>query len=122
MDVADGSRRLRSVHREVHRLDAKGRRRFTCRGVVFAASALGTMDLLFRLKQRGSLPAISDQLGKRVRTNAESLIGVRVPRSREDLSKGIAIGSGSLPRPAHAHRGYALPRRGRTRWACWRPC
>ena len=72
----------------------KDRRRFTCRGVVFAASALGTMDLLFRLKQKGSLPAISDQLGNRVRTNAESLIGVRVPRSREDLSKGIAIGSG----------------------------
>ena len=68
--------------------------RFTCRAVVFAASALGTMDLLFRLKQKGSLPAISDQLGNRVRTNAESLIGVRVPRSLEDLSKGIAIGSG----------------------------
>ncbi len=69
-------------------------RRFTCRGVVFAASALGSMDLLFRLKQKGSLPAVSDQLGNRVRTNAESLIGVRVPRSREDLSKGVAIGSG----------------------------
>ena len=69
-------------------------RRFTCRGVVFAASALGTMDLLFRLKQKGSLPAISDRLGQRVRTNAESLIGVRVPRSPDDLSKGIAIGSG----------------------------
>lgn len=69
-------------------------RRFTCKGVVFAASALGSMDLLFRLKEKGSLPAISDQLGNRVRTNAESLIGVRVPRSREDLSKGIAIGSG----------------------------
>lgn len=70
------------------------RRRFTCRGVIFAASALGTLDLLFRLKQKGSLPAISDQLGNRVRTNAESLIGVRIPRSREDMSKGIAIGSG----------------------------
>ncbi|HLJ51285.1 MAG TPA: GMC family oxidoreductase [Bryobacteraceae bacterium] len=69
-------------------------RRFTCRGVVFAASALGSMDLLFRLKQNGSLPAISDQLGNRVRTNAESLIGVRVPGSADDLSKGIAIGSG----------------------------
>ena len=31
-------------------------RRFTCRGVVFAGSALGTMDLLFRLKQE-RLPA-----------------------------------------------------------------
>lgn len=68
--------------------------RFTCRSVVFAASALGTMDLLFRLKQAGSLPAISEQLGNRVRTNAESLIGVRVPHSAEDLSTGIAIGSG----------------------------
>ena len=69
-------------------------REFTCRGVFFAASALGTMDLLFRLKEKGSLPNISDQLGNRVRTNAESLIGVRVPGSSEDLSKGIAIGSG----------------------------
>jgi len=69
-------------------------RRFTCRGVVIAASALGTMDLLFRLKQKGSLPMISDCLGQRVRTNAESLIGVRVPGSSEDLSKGVAIGSG----------------------------
>jgi cholesterol oxidase len=69
-------------------------RRFTCRSVVFAASALGTMDLLFRLKTKGSLPAISNQLGTRVRTNAESLIGLRVPHSAEDLSSGIAIGSG----------------------------
>jgi cholesterol oxidase len=67
---------------------------YTCRGVVFAASALGSMDLLFRLKEGGSLPALSEQLGKRVRTNAESLIGVRVPHSREDLSTGVAIGSG----------------------------
>jgi cholesterol oxidase len=72
----------------------KQRRRFTCRSVVFAASALGTMDLLFRLKKRGSLPGISDSLGKRVRTNCESLIGVRVPGTREDLSKGLSIGSG----------------------------
>ncbi|MGA2989848.1 MAG: GMC family oxidoreductase [Candidatus Korobacteraceae bacterium] len=69
-------------------------RRFTCRGVVFSASALGTMELLFHLRDTGSLPAISGQLGRRVRTNSESLIGVRVPGCREDLSKGVAIGSG----------------------------
>jgi len=69
-------------------------RRFTCRGVIFAASSLGTMELLFHLKDRRSLPAISDQLGRYVRTNSESLIGVRVPGSRDDLSKGVAIGSG----------------------------
>ncbi len=35
---------------------ARRKRRFTCRGVVFAASALGTMDLLFRLKGRARCP------------------------------------------------------------------
>jgi cholesterol oxidase len=67
---------------------------FTAGSVIFAASALGTMDLLFQLKRRGSLPQISDQLGNRVRTNAESLIGIRIPHSADDLSKGTAIGSG----------------------------
>jgi cholesterol oxidase len=70
------------------------RRRFTCRGVVFSASSLGTMELLFHLKDKGSLPNISHQLGNHVRTNSESLLGVRVPGSKEDLSKGVAIGSG----------------------------
>ena len=69
-------------------------RRLTCRGIVFSASSLGTMELLFSLKDKGSLPAISDRLGRFVRTNSESLIGVRVPRSPDDLSKGVAIGSG----------------------------
>ena len=69
-------------------------RSFTCRGVVFAASALGTMELLFRLKDKKSLPNLSDQVGRYVRTNSESLIGVRVPDTKDDLSKGVAIGSG----------------------------
>ncbi len=69
-------------------------RRFTCRGVVFSASALGTMELLFHLREKGSLPAISERLGKYVRTNSESLIGVRVPGCSDDLSQGVAIGSG----------------------------
>ncbi len=68
--------------------------RFTTGGVVFAGSSLGTQDLLFRLKQKGSLPNISDQLSKRVLTNAESLIAVRYPGTSEDMSSGIAIGSG----------------------------
>jgi len=67
---------------------------FTCRGVVFSASALGTMELLFRLKDKNSLPNLSDKVGRYVRTNSESLIGVRVPGTKDDLSKGVAIGSG----------------------------
>ncbi|MGH8455467.1 MAG: GMC oxidoreductase [Stenotrophobium sp.] len=69
-------------------------RRYTARSVVFAAGSLGTQQLLFKLKQSGSLPNISDQLGNRVRTNAESLIGIRMPKAKEDMSKGVAIGSG----------------------------
>jgi cholesterol oxidase len=69
-------------------------RRFTCRGVIFSASSLGTMELLFHLKERSSLPTISSQLGQHVRTNSESLIGARTPGYSQDVSQGIAIGSG----------------------------
>lgn len=72
----------------------KKRSTLTAKNVVFAASSLGTQALLFRLKAAGSLPNISDDLGRRVRTNAESILGVRYPGSAEDLSTGIAIGSG----------------------------
>jgi cholesterol oxidase len=92
--AADGSQGY-----EVHTVDSlawfrKRPQRLTCRSVVFAASSLGTTELLFRLKEKNSLPAISNQLGKHIRTNSESLIGVRIPGYRDDLSKGVAIGSG----------------------------
>ena len=92
---------------EVRAVDSLARfgrhpRRFTCRGVIFSASSLGTMELLFQLKDQGSLPAISGQLGRYVRTNSESLIGVRVPNSGDNLSKGVAIGSGVYI-DAHTH-------------------
>jgi cholesterol oxidase len=88
-----------SIGYEVHTVSStawirRHAQRFTCRSVVLSASSLGTMELLFNLKERGSLPAISTQLGKHVRTNSESLIGARVPGCQEDLSQGIAIGSG----------------------------
>jgi cholesterol oxidase len=92
--VADGSEGY-----EVHTVNSlawikTNGKRFTCRSVIFAASSLGTTELLFRLKDKGSLTAVSDQLGKNIRTNSESLIGVRLPGCGEDLSKGVAIGSG----------------------------
>lgn len=73
---------------------AKARKTITAKHVVLSASALGTMDLLMRMKQGGSLPNVSDRLGHDVRTNSESLIGVRFPGKQHDMSKGIAIGSG----------------------------
>lgn len=62
--------------------------------VVVAGSSLGTQELLFRLKEKASLPKISDALGKRVRTNAESLVNCRIPGSKDDMSLGVAICSG----------------------------
>ena len=65
------------------------------RNVIVAAGVLGTLRLLLHCRdQSRTLPFLSFHLGKRVRTNSESLIGVRIPGSQEDLSKGIAIGSG----------------------------
>ncbi|MGE0547395.1 MAG: GMC oxidoreductase [Kofleriaceae bacterium] len=72
----------------------KRRRTITARHVVLAASSLGTMDLLMRAKQRGSLPNISERLGHHVRTNSESIVGVRFRDDTLDMSRGIAIGSG----------------------------
>ena len=92
--AAEGGKGYRVSTEKSTAFFARNPRSFTCRGVVFAASALGTMELLFRLKARKSLPQLSDQVGRYVRTNSESLIGVRVPGTKDDLSKGVAIGSG----------------------------
>ncbi|MDC0662672.1 GMC family oxidoreductase [Marinobacter sp. SS21] len=72
----------------------KQRQTFRVRSVVFSASSLGTQELLFKLKQNGSLPNISDDLGNRVRTNAESIVGIRFPGKDINISEGVAIGSG----------------------------
>lgn len=84
----------------------KQRRSFRCRNVVFAASALGTVELLLRLKERGSLPNISDDLGKRVRTNAESTICVRFPKTDMSMSQGVA-GGAAIYIDDHTHIGVA---------------
>lgn len=71
--------------------------------VIFSGGALGTNDLLLRLKaDPTALPKLSDQVGRRVRTNSESLICVTVPASKEDHSTGIAINS-LLQTDEHSH-------------------
>jgi cholesterol oxidase len=66
---------------------------FRAAQVIFAAGALGSVDLLLRLAQKGSLPRLSPRLGERVRTNEEALVGVTVSSSTEPLNGGVAIGS-----------------------------
>lgn len=64
----------------------------TTRGVVFAGGVLGTVPLLLRLRE-SSLPRLSDRVGRGVRTNSESLVGVTTFDHRTRFSEGVAIGS-----------------------------
>lgn len=85
-------------------LRGAGRRRtYRARNVVLAGGVLGTIPLLLRLKEspRG-LPGLSDQLGRFVRTNSESIQAVTTARGDVDYSTGIAIGS-ILHTDPHSH-------------------
>ncbi|MFQ5408780.1 MAG: GMC oxidoreductase [Anaerolineales bacterium] len=79
----------------------KSRGEATCRGVVFAGGVLGTVQLLLRLRA-SSLPNLSAQVGARIRTNSESLIGVTAVERDATFSDGIAIGS-ILNTDEHSH-------------------
>ena len=74
---------------------------FHAKGVVFAGGVMGTIKLLFQLKET-SLPRISDRLGYGVRTNSEALISVTTTDKSHDYSKGIAISS-LLHTDDHSH-------------------
>ena len=69
-------------------------RTLTARNVVLAAGVLGTVDLLLRMRaDPAGLPRLSEHVGRHVRTNSESFIGVVTRRPEADLSRGVAIGS-----------------------------
>lgn len=70
------------------------RRRLRTRGVVVSGGSYGTVNLLMRCKERGSLAKLSNRLGSYLRTNSEALLSVRSNDSSVDYSKGIAITSG----------------------------
>ncbi len=70
------------------------KKEFRSGGVIFAGGVLGTVRLLLKLKQKGSLPNLSDALGDFVRTNSEALGGAATGDPNLDCSKGVAITSG----------------------------
>ena len=64
------------------------------RNVIVSAGTIGTLELLFRCRdETNSLNRISQQLGNRVRTNSENILGVTARKREVDYSKGIAISS-----------------------------
>ena len=80
----------------------KDPRALTAGGVIVAAGALGTNELLARCRLNGSLPAISPRLGELVRTNSEAIVVVTAKDRSADFSDGVAIGSSIYPDP-HTH-------------------
>ena len=71
----------------------------TAHGVVLAAGALGTNELLANCRHRGSLPRVSRRLGELVRTNSESINAVTAPSDERDFAKSVAISSSIYPDP-----------------------
>jgi cholesterol oxidase len=80
----------------------KGRRVLTAKNVVVSAGVLGTVGLLSKCRERGSLPALPKTLGHYVRTNSEALLGVKSKKRDTDFSEGIAIEAGFHP-DEHTH-------------------
>lgn len=74
----------------------KRKRTFTAEQVVFAGAALGTQQLLHRMRDRGVLPRLSPRLGELTRSNSEAILAV-VSRSRRDFAAGVAITSSIHP-------------------------
>ena len=74
-------------------------RTLTARGVVVAAGALGTNQLLADCKHSGALPRLSARLGHLVRTNSESIQAVTAPDDSRDFARSVAITSSIYPDP-----------------------
>ncbi len=68
--------------------------RYTARNVVLAAGVLGTVPLLLRCRDQGSLPDLPEALGNYVRTNSEAILASSTTDRTKDYSRGIAITSG----------------------------
>ncbi|KAA0101450.1 GMC family oxidoreductase [Mycolicibacterium sp. P1-5] len=81
------------------RVARKDRRTFTANQVILAAGTWGTQKLLFKMRDTGTLPKLSDKLGVLTRTNSESIVGAGRLEARPDLdlTHGVAITSSIHP-------------------------
>jgi cholesterol oxidase len=66
---------------------------------VLAAGTWGTQKLLFKMRDKGKLPELSDKLGVLTRTNSESIVGAATLKVSPDLdlTHGVAITSSIHP-------------------------
>lgn len=76
---------------------SRDRKLWRAPSVVLAAGVLGTVDLLLRSRESGSLPALSAAVGRRVRTNSEAIVCATSRKKDVDFTEGVAITSGIHP-------------------------
>ncbi|MGP4058616.1 FAD-dependent oxidoreductase [Mycobacterium sp. 4D054] len=76
-------------------------RTFTANHLILAAGTYGTQKLLFKMRDQGKLPELSDRLGVLTRTNSESIVGAGRLKVGDDLdlTHGVAITSSIHPTP-----------------------
>jgi cholesterol oxidase len=95
--LTDGSWRVDTV--VTGRWLRRKKKSFTASHLVLAAGTFGTQKLLFKMRDKGKLPRLSDRLGVLTRTNSESIVGAgRFEVSDDlDLTHGVAITSSIHP-------------------------
>ncbi|MCV7172770.1 MULTISPECIES: GMC oxidoreductase [Mycolicibacterium] len=93
----DGLWEVKTAH--TGRLLRRKRRTFTATHVIVAAGTYGTQKLLFKMRDTGKLPKLSNRLGLLTRTNSESIVGAGRLEVRDDLdlTHGVAITSSIHP-------------------------
>jgi cholesterol oxidase len=99
LGAADGSDGYEIVHERSGSWFRKRRHTVRARGVVIAAGALGTNNLLANCKHSGALPRLSDRIGDVIRTNSESIQSVTARDDDRDFSRSVAITSSIYPDP-----------------------
>ena len=72
------------------------------RGVIFSGGVLGTVPLLLKLRDTGSLRNLSSRVGHDVRTNNESMTTVTAIGKNPRFNDGVTIGSIFHP-DGHSH-------------------
>jgi cholesterol oxidase len=96
-EQADGSEGWEVEFTRPGGLTRRSRQVLRAKGVIVATGTLGTNKLLQRCRMNGSLGAISEQLGHRVRTNSESVLAVTAPHDGFDFTEAVSITSSIFP-------------------------
>src|ERR1700758_4473329 len=93
----DGLWEVRTKH--TGRVLRRKKRTFTAKHVVLAAGTYNTQKLLFKMRDTGTLPGLSDRLGVLTRTNSESILGAMSYKVDPSLglTHGVAITSSIHP-------------------------